>query len=116
MRLVLVDDLVTGFDSKIIASQQVMHEMARRDIRDVRCTDVAVLIDREQGGAATAAARGFRLDATILLRTHGLTWLEDHLAEVERDVLAAYFADPEPFMAPAEQERLRRLARAGAGR
>jgi orotate phosphoribosyltransferase len=111
MRLVLIDDLVTGFNSKILARQQVMHEMKRRDIPGVRCTDVAVLVDREQGGADAAAASGFRLHAAIPLRTQGLTWLERDLAEVEREVLGAYFDNPEPFMAPAEQKRLRQLAR-----
>ncbi len=109
-RLVLIDDLVTGFDSKLSAAKQVMFEVARRGLQDVRCTDVAVLIDREQGGDVAARAHGFELHSMIRLRSQGLDWLRPRLEPIEYAVLTAYFDNPVPFQASSEQLRLRGLA------
>jgi orotate phosphoribosyltransferase len=111
-RLVLVDDLVTRFDSKLTAAQQVRHEVERRGLTDVSCEDVVVLVDREQGAAETAAARGFRLHALVRLRGQGLEWLRPRLTPTEYQVLSDYFTDPDPFQEPAEQARLQELAEA----
>jgi uridine monophosphate synthetase len=113
-RLVLIDDLVTRFDSKLTAAQQVRHEVTRRGLENVTCEDVVVLIDREQGAAGTAAARGFRLRAMIGLPSQGLEWLRPRLADAEYAVLRAYFDDPAPFQAPDEQARLAELTAAPA--
>lgn len=114
-QLVLVDDLVTLFDSKLAAAQQVRHEVTRRGLRDVTCEDVVVLIDREQGAAEAAATHGFRLRSMIRLRSQGLQWLRPRLAEAEYDVLSAYFNDPSPFQIDAEQARLLELAPISGG-
>lgn len=113
-RLVLIDDLVTRFDSKLTAAQQVRHEVERRGLQDVSCQDVVVLIDREQGAAATAASRGFSLHAMIRLKSQGLEWLRPRLARAEYDVLRAYFDDPGPFQTPRQRSRLAELTAAGA--
>ena len=49
-----VDDLITGADSKLNAVQILRHA-------GLIVTDVAVLLDREQGGAAQLAKAGLRL-------------------------------------------------------
>jgi orotate phosphoribosyltransferase len=109
-RIVIVDDLVTGFDSKLSAAMQVEHEIERRGLQGVRCEDVVVLIDREQGGSEAAAARGFRLHALIALPSQGLEWLRPRLAPVEHEVLSEYFADPSRFQHPDARGRLHNLA------
>jgi orotate phosphoribosyltransferase len=109
-KVVLVDDLVTGFDSKLAAARQVEAEVARRNLERVECRDVAVVVDREQGGADAAAEHGFRLHALIRLRSEGLDWLEPVLAPIEYEVAKAYLEDPAPFQDEDEQARLREIA------
>lgn len=109
-RLVLVDDLVTGFDSKLVAARQVWHEAARRGLSQVSCRDVVVVVDREQGGAEAARSHGFNLHSALKLRSDGLEWLAGKLAPVEYEVVSAYLEDPTPFQDVGEQERLAGLA------
>jgi orotate phosphoribosyltransferase len=109
-RLVLVDDLVTGFDSKLIAARQVEHEAARRGLAEVSCRDVLVVVDREQGGAEAARSQGFSLRSALKLRTEGLELLSERLAPVEREVVSSYLLDPRPYQDPAMQEHLAALA------
>lgn len=114
-RLVLVDDLVTGFDSKLVAARQVEHEAGRRGLEGIACRDVLVVVDREQGAAEAARSRGFGLYSALKLRSEGLEWLAESLAPVEHEVVSAYLDDPAPFQDPAEQERLAALASGRAG-
>ena len=58
--VLLIDDLVTHADSKLEAGL-VLSE------NGLRVQDVAVLIDREQGGAAQLAAAGYTLHAALRL-------------------------------------------------
>lgn len=68
-RVLLVDDLITRADSKLEAIRTL--EAAGLIVRDV-----AVLVDREQGGAAQLHARGYALHAACTL--HEL--LDEYLA------------------------------------
>lgn len=113
-RLVLVDDLVTGFDSKLVGAEQVEREAARRGLEGVRCRDVLVVVDREQGGAEAAREHGFTLRSVLRLRSEGLEALRASLAPVEYEVVKAYLEDPAAFQDPGEQRRL--TAMAGAPR
>jgi orotate phosphoribosyltransferase len=109
-RLVLVDDLVTGFDSKLVAARQVKHEAERRGFRGTLCKDVLVVVDREQGGSEAAASHGFALHALLRLRTECLPLLRDQLAPVEHEIVSSYLDDPTPFQDPVEQKRLAAIA------
>jgi orotate phosphoribosyltransferase len=109
-RLVLVDDLVTGFDSKLVAARQVEHEAQRRGLEGVTCRDVAVVVDREQGGAEAARSHGFSLHSVLRMRADYLPLLKERLAPVEHEVVTAYLEDPEPFQDPGEQRRLAAIA------
>lgn len=109
-RLVLVDDLVTGFDSKLVAARQVEHEAAHRGLERVSCRDVVVVVDREQGGAEAARSHDFALHSVLKLRSEGLEWLAEHLAPIEYEVAKAYLEDPAQFQDRGEQERLGALA------
>jgi uridine monophosphate synthetase len=58
--VVVLDDLVTTGGSKIEALEPLVHA-------GLKVKDVAVLVDREQGGAAELAARGLTLHAALTL-------------------------------------------------
>ncbi len=109
-RLVAVDDLVTGFDSKLIAVRQVEHELARNEIEDVVCRDVAVLLDREQGAAATAEENGLRLHSLVPFASKALDWLADAMAPLEHETIKEYLAQPDSYQSPEKQAELARAA------
>ena len=105
-RLACVDDLVTRFDSKLIAIRQIEYEASRQGIEGVRCDDVFVLLDREQGAAEAAKAHGIGLHALIPFRSWGLAWLEDVFDPLEGEVIRSYIDDPGPFQKASVQAEL----------
>jgi len=114
--IVLVDDLVTRFDSKLTAAHQVEYEVRRRGLRGVTCRHVLVVVDREQGGSEAASAHGFELHAALGLRREALPWLRESLSPIEYEVVDAYLQDPTPFQDPGEQRRLMEFATKSSGR
>lgn len=58
--VLVIDDLVTHADSKIEAIRVL-------EANDLRVRDVAVLVDREQGGPAQLASAGYTLHAAVRL-------------------------------------------------
>jgi orotate phosphoribosyltransferase len=58
--VLVIDDLVTHADSKIEAIRVL-------EANDLRVRDVAVLVDREQGGPEQLAAAGYTLHAAVRL-------------------------------------------------
>lgn len=109
-RLVVVDDLVTRFDSKIVALRQVEHEVRKQNLTDVRLTDVAVLFDREQGASDAATRHGVRLHSLVPFVSQGLNWLRGALAPIEYDVLKDYFDNYESYQDADRQRQLKGLA------
>ncbi|MFQ5810190.1 MAG: orotate phosphoribosyltransferase [Armatimonadota bacterium] len=109
-RLVALDDLVTGFDSKLIAVRQVEHEMGRLGLQDVVCRDVAVVLDREQGASQTAEEHDIRLHALVPFATKGLDWLADAMAPLERDTIRSYLTDPDSYQSSEKQAELAQAA------
>lgn len=103
----LVDDLVTRFDSKVVALKQLEFEIKMRGLRDVRCSDVIVLLDREQGAQEVAREYGVVLHSLIPFRSKGVPWLKDVLAEYEYEVIGDYLRDPGPYQDLRVQEELR---------
>jgi len=95
-RVVALDDLVTRFDSKLVAVEQLAMEADRRNV-EVSCRDVAVLIDREQGAGDIAARHGIRLHALIPFQSHGIDWLRDVFTGVEYDVISDYLHDSDKY-------------------
>ncbi|MDD1678484.1 MAG: hypothetical protein LUO93_04790 [Methanomicrobiales archaeon] len=109
-RIALVDDLVTRFDSKILALEQVRQELERRHCYQAVAEDVVVLLDREQGAQEAARGRGVRLHALIPFRSQGLSWLAESLSEEEYRTLSDYLNHPGKYQDPTLQERLRAQA------
>jgi orotate phosphoribosyltransferase len=108
--LALVDDLVTRFDSKLIAFEQIKHEIRRRGLKNVSCKKVLVIIDREQGATAAAQSAGFELISLIPFKTMGLGLLKGILDEAEWEVIGDYLNDPDAFQDRLVQERLARMS------
>ncbi len=108
-QIAIIDDLVTKFDTKLIACAQI-YEAAKDKNVSVRCDDVFVLIDREQGAEKVALSRGMRLWSLIPFRSKGIQWLKDKMEPIEYEILTDYLKDEKKYQDPAIKERLRNAA------
>lgn len=109
--LVLVDDLVTQFDSKLLAIEQVKYELVKRKVTNATVENVVVLLDREQGAERSAHENRVQLHSLIPLKTKGLPWLAPFFDTNEYEVLTAYLDDPYEFQNQKVQTKLRKIAR-----
>ncbi len=105
-RIVLVDDLVTRFDSKLIAQKQVEYEIKRRGLNDVKCEDVVVIFDREQGAKEAATKAGINLYSLIPFRSNGIVWLQDVMESKEVEVIKDYLSNSNEYQKKEVQESL----------
>jgi uridine monophosphate synthetase len=82
--VLLVDDLITRGDSKLEAA-------APLEAAGLKVQDIVVLIDREQGGAADLARRGYTLRAVLRLSEMLDALLESgRISQAQRDEVTAY--------------------------
>ncbi|MFW9907447.1 MAG: orotate phosphoribosyltransferase [Candidatus Thorarchaeota archaeon] len=95
--LCLVDDLVTGLTSKMTAKAQVIAELTSRDVHDVTCDDIAVLVDRQQGAEEAARKANMHLHSVIKFVDEGLPLLKDIMSEKEHKIVSEYLANPESY-------------------
>ena len=95
--LCLVDDLVTGMESKLVARAQVMAEVENRGLADVKCDDIAVVIDRQQGARERAESEGMNLYALINFVDTGLPLIRDVMDEDEFRLIKSYLEAPNEF-------------------
>ncbi len=109
-RIALVDDLVTRFDSKEVALEQVKYEIRKRGLSNIELEKVMVVLDREQGGAEAARRRGIELLSLISFKTAGLALLENVMNRVEWETLRHYLDDPQYFQEEATQKELAKRA------
>jgi orotate phosphoribosyltransferase len=105
-RVALVDDLVTGFDSKEIALRQLELELERRGLDDVRTEAVVVFLERGAEARRRAGAAGVRLVSLLALDDRSAEALRGAASDRELDVIAAYLRDPAPFQEPARRAEL----------
>jgi len=105
-RVALVDDLVTGFDSKEIALRQLELELARRGVEDVAVEAVVVFVERGAEARERAAAAGVRLVSLAVLDAARLEALRGSASDRELEVIGAYLRDPAPFQDPAVRAEL----------
>jgi len=110
-KIAIVDDLVTKFDSKLIAFQQVYHEIANRKLTGMECKEVLVLFDREQGAVDEARSHKKNLRALIPFKSKGLQWLKDSFSEIEHDVISGYLDNPDKYQDESTIKDLEELAR-----
>jgi orotate phosphoribosyltransferase len=111
-RIALIDDLVTGFDSKLIAMEQVRHELLKRRISNVDCSTVAVILDREQGGAEAAQKAGVQLISLIPFKSVGMPLLKGVFEDEEWGVINDYLSEPAKFQDEVARQRLRSISKA----
>ncbi len=109
-RIALVDDLVTRFDSKEVALEQVRHEVGRRNLANVQCRTVLVVLDREQGGQDAAQRAGVDLLSLIPFKTVGLPLLEEVMNRTEWETITRYLDDPGFFQDKEVQDETARLS------
>ncbi len=95
--LCIVDDLVTGMESKLIARAQIQAEIERRGVQDVICEDVAVVLDRQQSAKKKAKKAGIRLHTLIDFVDEGLPLLKDKMDSEEYSLISSYLADPAKY-------------------
>jgi orotate phosphoribosyltransferase len=105
-RVALVDDLVTGFDSKEIAIRQLQLELERREVADVEVEGVVVFVERGAEARRRADAAGVRLVSLCVLDDRSLEALRGAASDRELDAIAAYLRDPAPFQDPARRAEL----------
>ncbi|MFC1836692.1 orotate phosphoribosyltransferase [Thermodesulfobacteriota bacterium] len=108
--IAVVDDLVTRFDSKRIAVEQVAFEVRKRGLSNVDCRTVAVALDREQGGQQAAEESGLKLLSVVPFKTMGLPLLKGTMDHKEWQVLTDYLADPDRFQDKQVQAEIRAMA------
>jgi uridine monophosphate synthetase len=106
----IVDDLVTKFDSKVLAIKQLEFELTVRGLKHVTCSDVIVVLDREQGANAIARDCGIELHSLIPFRSEGMMWLKNVLADQEYEVIVDYLHDSKKYQDPRVQAELSEIA------
>jgi orotate phosphoribosyltransferase len=109
--VVLVDDVVTHFDSKLEASRQLQREADRRGI-SVRCHDVAVVVDRLQGGFDVIARENMKIHSLVELTAGHLDALRPLLEDTEYSVIEDYLRSPGLYQEASMQSRIASLSRA----
>ena len=98
--LCLVDDLVTGMESKLVGRAQVLAELKIREISDVTVDDIAVIIDRQQGARKRAKDLNIRLHSLIDLVNEGLPLIQGSMSEEEYQIVSDYLQDPTSIKKP----------------
>ncbi|TFG29636.1 hypothetical protein EU527_15620 [Candidatus Thorarchaeota archaeon] len=88
--LCLIDDLVTGMESKVVAREQVLAEVEKRGLSRVMCNDIAVVIDRNQGAVERAKVLNLRLHCLINIVDDGLRLLKELMIPDEHRVVSQY--------------------------
>ncbi len=91
--LCLVDDLVTGMESKVVARTQVLAEVEKKGLSDVTCDDIAVIIDRHQGAKHRAKTLGLHLHCLIDIVYDGLLILKDAMSDEEYSLVSDYLTN-----------------------
>ncbi|MHA2359651.1 MAG: orotate phosphoribosyltransferase [Candidatus Thorarchaeota archaeon] len=96
----LIDDLVTGMESKLVARGQVIAELEKRGISDFTVDNIAVIVDRKQGASQRAKERNIKLYSLINLVDEGLSMIKDLMSAEEFTMISEYLADPVGFKRP----------------
>lgn len=111
--IVLMDDVVTKLDTKLQALAQVEHEIEERGLKNVRCSHVAVVIDREQGATLAAKTAKIHLHSLIKFRTEALDFLSSRMAPIESQVISDYLLDPGKYQDLCVRKELTRQTHGG---
>ena len=95
--VVLVDDLVSYFTSKVNGIELVEYEIKRRNLKNLKLQNILVLLDREQGGVEEAKKRNIDLHSLIPFKSKGIHWLKEDLNSIEYKIITNYLDDPAKY-------------------
>jgi orotate phosphoribosyltransferase len=98
----LVDDLVTSMKSTLQARSQVIEEIRRRNLNNIVCDDIAVIIDRQQGAMKKAEGMKIRLHSLINFVDEGLPLIQDIMNDEEYRLITNYLSDKHKDQVPLE--------------
>ena len=85
---IAIDDIVTKFDSKLVAIKQLQIEAEKRG-KNIKCRHVAVIIDRQQGAEEIARQHGIELHSLIKFK-EAIEWIKDEMDEKEYETIVKY--------------------------
>jgi orotate phosphoribosyltransferase len=102
----IVDDLVTKFSSKSIAIKQLENEVKLRKLNNINCSDVLVLIDREQGAEENAREQAVNLHSLIPFTSKGIEWLRWTISEREYEIIKDYLKNSDYYQSKRVQVEL----------
>lgn len=108
-KVVILDDIVTKFSSKLQALKQI-NQVAKKKGLNVQCSDVVVIIDRGQGAKEIAADNGLNLYSLIDFKEKGIEWLKPNFSNIEYEVIKDYLENEEKYQKKDEQEKIKKLA------
>lgn len=111
-RIVLLDDVVSHFDSKEIAIRQLELELTKRRVENVQVEAVAVLVDRGNEAVRRAEACGTRLERLIVLQEDCSQMLRGVASDREIQVIEDYLRHPDKYQDATVQAALAQEARA----
>lgn len=100
---IAIDDIVTRFDSKLMAIKQLQMEAERRKC-NVECKYVGVVIDRQQGADEIARDYGVKIISLIKFR-EAIEWLKEYLTDEEYYIIMDYLDNPEKYKRGLPQKR-----------
>ena len=115
-RVVIFDDVVSHFDSKEIAIQQLAMELENRNVSGVEVEAVVVLIDRGTEAVERAVAAGTRLERLVVLGDDCERMLKGVATDREIEVIQDYVHNPDKYQDKRVQEALTKEALAHRGR
>lgn len=96
----LVDDLVTGMESKLVARGQVIEELQKSGITDFTVDDIAVVVDRQQGARSRAKELKINLHSLIDLVDEGLPMIRNKMTPEEYKLVLDYLSNLTGFKKP----------------
>jgi len=105
--LILVDDIITDGESKLIAQKQVEYQAKHENVR-ITCNKVIVIIDREQGGKQELKSKGLELYSLIPFKEKGLFWLQNKMDPPQFEMLADYLENPKKYQDVNYQKKIRK--------
>lgn len=106
-RILIIDDLITSGTSKLIARKLILEEARKRGI-NVICDDVAVIIDRQQGGGDELAQAGVRLYSLVPFKDRALRWLTNKIDTEVHLVIQEYLENDSKYQDKAYREKVRK--------
>lgn len=109
-QIVLVDDLVSYFTSKLQGIKLIEYESQRRSLKNIKVQDVLVLLDREQGGVEEAKKLGVKLHSLIPFKSKGIDWLKEDFSSTEYNILTDYLKNPHQFQQADVQVKISKLS------